>query len=148
MHCQQMGRALRRKDYPALILDHVGNVLKHGLPDSDFNWSLEPRPVQQREALAWRRHSQPPMPGPMLRRSPASSCRLPFVRARVQREKEVDEDALRAELMEYTLDMDRAAGQHEGRSRRRRVARFAQRTSNTQQRFNKNLELMKRKGLL
>jgi DNA repair protein RadD len=39
---QQMGRALRAlpgKDR-AIILDHAGNCLKHGLPTDDVNWSL------------------------------------------------------------------------------------------------------------
>ena len=42
---QQMGRALR--PYPgkdrALILDHAGNSLRHGLPDADRVWTLEGR---------------------------------------------------------------------------------------------------------
>ena len=40
---QQMGRALRvhpGKDR-AVILDHAGNVFRHGLPDDDRDWSLE-----------------------------------------------------------------------------------------------------------
>jgi DNA repair protein RadD len=40
---QQVGRALR--PYPgkqhAVILDHVGNCLRHGLPDEEREWSLE-----------------------------------------------------------------------------------------------------------
>lgn len=43
MHVQQMGRALRPKEEPAIIIDLAGNVLRHGLPDSEFEWSLEPR---------------------------------------------------------------------------------------------------------
>ncbi|MBK3735558.1 helicase [Azospirillum brasilense] len=42
MFLQQVGRALRPapgKDR-ALILDHVGNVLRHGMPDDDRDWSL------------------------------------------------------------------------------------------------------------
>jgi DNA repair protein RadD len=42
LYLQQAGRALRA--YPgkerALILDHVGNVHRHGLPDADREWSL------------------------------------------------------------------------------------------------------------
>jgi superfamily II DNA or RNA helicase len=42
---QQMGRALR--PFPgkarALILDHAGNCLRHGLPDEDREWSLAGR---------------------------------------------------------------------------------------------------------
>lgn len=40
---QQVGRALRPapgKDR-AIILDHVGNCLRHGMPDDDRDWSLE-----------------------------------------------------------------------------------------------------------
>lgn len=37
---QQMGRALRPKDRQAIILDHAGNIAKHGLPDDDREWSL------------------------------------------------------------------------------------------------------------
>lgn len=43
LYLQQVGRALRPskgKDR-ALILDHVGNVLAHGLPDQDREWSLD-----------------------------------------------------------------------------------------------------------
>lgn len=43
LYLQQVGRALRPfegKDY-AIILDHVGNCARHGLPDDDREWSLE-----------------------------------------------------------------------------------------------------------
>ena len=43
LYIQQVGRALRPapgKDR-AIILDHVGNVLRHGMPDDDREWSLE-----------------------------------------------------------------------------------------------------------
>lgn len=40
LHLQQIGRALRRKDYPAIILDHAGNCMRHGLPDDERDWSL------------------------------------------------------------------------------------------------------------
>lgn len=45
LHLQQIGRALRPKPdgSPAIILDHAGNLLKHGLPDDDREWSLEGR---------------------------------------------------------------------------------------------------------
>lgn len=42
VYLQQVGRALRTapgKDC-AIILDHVGNVSRHGLPDADREWSL------------------------------------------------------------------------------------------------------------
>jgi len=45
LYCQQFGRALRPlagKEY-ALIIDHVGNVVRHGLPDAPRVWSLDAR---------------------------------------------------------------------------------------------------------
>ena len=43
LYLQQVGRALR--PYPgkdaALILDHAGNTMKHGLPDEARDWSLD-----------------------------------------------------------------------------------------------------------
>lgn len=43
MFLQQVGRALRPAAGKgrAVILDHVGNVQRHGLPDEDRTWSLE-----------------------------------------------------------------------------------------------------------
>jgi superfamily II DNA or RNA helicase len=43
--CQQFGRALRLMEGKtrATIIDHVGNVQRHGLPDSPREWSLERR---------------------------------------------------------------------------------------------------------
>jgi len=41
LQLQKWGRALRAKDYPALIFDHAGNCTVHGLPDADRQWSLE-----------------------------------------------------------------------------------------------------------
>lgn len=41
LHLQQIGRSLRPKAEPAIILDHAGNWLRHGLPDDDRDWSLK-----------------------------------------------------------------------------------------------------------
>jgi superfamily II DNA or RNA helicase len=45
MHLQQVGRALR--PYPgkanAVILDHVGNCLRHGLAEQERDWDLSGR---------------------------------------------------------------------------------------------------------
>lgn len=38
---QMVGRALRRKPYPAIILDHAGNSAVHGYPDDEREWSLD-----------------------------------------------------------------------------------------------------------
>lgn len=43
LYLQMVGRALRKKPFPAVILDHAGNVMRHGLPDDDREWSLEGR---------------------------------------------------------------------------------------------------------
>lgn len=47
---QQFGRALRRMDGKAraIIIDHVGNVIKHGLPDAPRQWSLNRRERKSR----------------------------------------------------------------------------------------------------
>lgn len=45
LYAQQFGRALRileGKDR-AIIIDHVGNVVRHGLPDAPRNWTLDRR---------------------------------------------------------------------------------------------------------
>jgi superfamily II DNA or RNA helicase len=43
LYLQQVGRALRMYDGKthAVILDHVGNVMRHGMPEEDREWSLE-----------------------------------------------------------------------------------------------------------
>lgn len=42
LYLQQVGRALRPKEdgSPAIILDHAGNSLRHGLPDAPRQWTL------------------------------------------------------------------------------------------------------------
>jgi superfamily II DNA or RNA helicase len=48
-NCQQFGRALRIMDgkTEAIIIDHVGNVVRHGLPDVHRNWTLLARPKKR-----------------------------------------------------------------------------------------------------
>lgn len=41
LYLQQVGRSLRPKPEPAVILDHAGNVSRHGLPCAVRAWSLE-----------------------------------------------------------------------------------------------------------
>jgi DNA repair protein RadD len=41
---QMFGRVLRRKPYPAIVTDHAGNALVHGLPDMEIEWSLDGKP--------------------------------------------------------------------------------------------------------
>lgn len=49
IHLQQIGRALRLADGKehAIILDHVGNTQRHGLPDADRQWTLEGRDARE-----------------------------------------------------------------------------------------------------
>lgn len=45
LYIQQAMRCMRYKpDKQAIIIDHVGNVHRFGLPDQDFEWSLTPTP--------------------------------------------------------------------------------------------------------
>jgi superfamily II DNA or RNA helicase len=50
LYSQQFGRALRPMEGKthAIIIDHVGNVLRHGLPDAKREWSLERREKRSR----------------------------------------------------------------------------------------------------
>jgi superfamily II DNA or RNA helicase len=52
MYLQQVGRCLRPKadGSAAIILDHVGNVQRHGLPTEERNWTLEGRDKRKRDA--------------------------------------------------------------------------------------------------
>ena len=45
LYLQQVGRALRPSEgkAEAIILDHAGNSLRHGLPDDEREWNLEDR---------------------------------------------------------------------------------------------------------
>lgn len=52
LHLQQVGRGLRPKLEPAIILDHAGNCMRHGLPDDDREWTLEGRRNTGRSAAA------------------------------------------------------------------------------------------------
>ena len=50
LHLQQVGRALRPcpGKTEAIILDHAGNSLIHGLPDDERDWSLDDREKKKR----------------------------------------------------------------------------------------------------
>jgi superfamily II DNA or RNA helicase len=52
LHLQQVGRALRPCEgkAEAIILDHAGNSLLHGLPDDEREWSLDDREKRTRAA--------------------------------------------------------------------------------------------------
>lgn len=44
LYKQMIGRALRHKDHNAIIVDHVGNVIRHGDPAENVIWSLSAAP--------------------------------------------------------------------------------------------------------
>ena len=48
MHMQQVGRAMRRKTYPAILIDLCGNLARLGLPDHPHEWTLQGRPKKGR----------------------------------------------------------------------------------------------------
>lgn len=54
LHLQQVGRALRPAPgkSQAVILDHAGNSLIHGLPDDDREWTLEDREKRKKGEAA------------------------------------------------------------------------------------------------
>ena len=50
LYAQQFGRALRLLEgkTEAIIIDHVGNVVRHGLPDAPRQWTLDAREKRSR----------------------------------------------------------------------------------------------------
>ena len=52
LYAQQFGRALRplAGKTHAIIIDHVGNVVRHGLPDARRNWTLDRRERRSRSS--------------------------------------------------------------------------------------------------
>jgi superfamily II DNA or RNA helicase len=56
LYLQQIGRALRPAPGKerAIILDHSGNVFRHGFPDLEHKWSLDGRPKKKDRALVGR----------------------------------------------------------------------------------------------
>ncbi len=53
LHLQQIGRVLRPQPgkLSAVILDHVGNCMRHGLAEEERTWSLEGRPKPKQGTL-------------------------------------------------------------------------------------------------
>lgn len=49
-YLQMIFRAMRKKPNPAIILDHAGCVMLHGLPDDDREWSLDGEEKKSRKS--------------------------------------------------------------------------------------------------
>ena len=53
LYIQQAMRSMRYKEGKrAIIIDHVGNVHRFGLPDQEFKWTLDPKKKQVREQVS------------------------------------------------------------------------------------------------
>lgn len=39
-HVQKVGRATRKKNHPAILLDSAGNLARNGFPDDEYEWSI------------------------------------------------------------------------------------------------------------
>ncbi len=48
-YLQMVFRALRRKPHPAVILDHAGCAMEHGLPDDERGWTLDGRKMREKQ---------------------------------------------------------------------------------------------------
>lgn len=58
-YLQYVGRALRPYgEEPPVVIDHVGNIWRHGLPEIHREWTLDQRPIRRRavdaHAAVWR----------------------------------------------------------------------------------------------
>jgi DNA repair protein RadD len=120
LYLQQVGRALRPaagKPH-AIILDHAGNHLRHGLPDDEREWSLDGQERSKRGPKAIAPVRQCPMCYAISRAS-ATACRecgQPFPSAPREIEQrdgelaEVDRDAVRAQQEAERLARKREQG--------------------------------------
>lgn len=57
LYLQSVGRGLRVSDSPTVILDHVRNYTRHGMPDDERSWSLEGKKKRvkgQQEQVAYK----------------------------------------------------------------------------------------------
>ena len=72
MHLQQLGRGLRRKPDPAILIDLCGNVARLGLPDHPHEWTLQGRPKSGRGGKAAE-------PSPLVRKCQGCDVMVPIV---------------------------------------------------------------------
>ena len=97
LHIQQVGRALRvtATKNDALIFDHVGNCIRHGMPDDYRQWTLEGRKRTRRDVEATIRTLSCPMCYQVFRPAPACpSCGTPVQMPEVKEKKVLTEEQL------------------------------------------------------
>lgn len=84
---QHIGRVLRRCDgkEKAIILDHVGNYTRHGLPDDPREWSLDGRQKKDKGELIYKRCPECIRPVPKTSRT-CPFCGFMWTPERVGRE--------------------------------------------------------------
>jgi superfamily II DNA or RNA helicase len=129
LHLQQIGRGLRPAPGKAktYILDHAGNILRHGLPDAPRTWTLEGRcadnEVETEAALALKRCEEC---GAVNKRAAVvcEECGAPFPVRKLVR-PEINTPLIEADpprFMNYP-SLLRWAGADEGRLTRIQIAR-------------------------
>lgn len=73
LYIQQSMRCMRyQSDKQAVIIDHVGNVHRHGLPDADRTWTLEPKTPSKKQNASSIKIKQCPVC--FFTHEPARSC--------------------------------------------------------------------------
>ena len=133
LYLQQVGRALRPAPGKerALILDFSGNCARHGLPDEPRTWSLDSKPVKQRERGDGPRVRRCKACG-ALNRASAHSCISCDADLRTPKERREVEIALRqareredADLVQSLCYRDRLLWAGNDEQRLRLVARLS-----------------------
>jgi superfamily II DNA or RNA helicase len=110
LYLQMVGRGLRAKKHPCIILDHAGNSARHRFPDSPREWSLDdkarkgptklpPPPLDCAKCLCQVR--QPPP-------TACPHCGVPWVSTPASGQRAYDYDAA-ARLSEVTKEQREAA---------------------------------------
>lgn len=121
MYLQQVGRALRpfAGKECAIILDHVGNVQRHGMPDDDREWTLEGETKESKKKKE-QQLSIKTCPECFAAYPPAPECPVCGFKSSKEDEITVDEDteliAVTADMIKKQASQDRR--KEEGKARR------------------------------
>lgn len=116
LYLQQVGRALRISEgkHHAVILDHAGNALRHGLPDEIREWNLDPKIKRKRNASDAPAIKQ--CPSCFAVHDPAPICPYCSHEYEVQQRKIEQRDGQLIELSEEMLRRNRKKQQASARS--------------------------------